>query len=97
MPLSLDSVRSLATASLSGSQNVRWAQYLLKGNGIPEIAMKKLLSFKFFERKSPSVAPFPGRLQRKKFFLAGVRCPSDQFQIVAIHLPFVQRESNPIF
>jgi len=74
----------------------RWvAQDLLHDNAIPESAMKKLSFSQFIKRtylhlRSTPVFPFSGRPLRQNLFLANVRCPSGQLQIVAIQLPLVQ-------
>ena len=71
------------------------AQHLLNDNAIPESAMKKLSFSQFIKRtylhlRSTPVFPFSGRPLRQNLFLANVRCPSGQLQIVAIQLPLVQ-------
>ena len=57
--------------------------------------MKKLSLSRFFTRKhlpidSVRVAPFFEQSRPQHFFLAGLRCPSDQLQFVAIPLSFGQ-------
>ena len=59
--------------------------------------MKKPLFSQIFAKgnvaeKSFRISPFAEQKHPQRLFLAGIRCPSDQFQFVAMPLSFVQTD-----
>ena len=65
-----------------------------------QIIMKKPSFSQVFRQKNVPVdsfriSPSTGQKHSQHLFLAGLRCPSDQFQFVAIPLSFVQTDPGP--